>query len=1069
MEEPITERDPLNPLTEDPDPIVSSSLSGPMLIASLALIGTLLWALYDEVYGSRPWKAMQREFVERYTAYLKRVEPQQERAERALRQSAEFQKIEQQMLAAEREAAPRVREIDAELALLERQLSAVTTVFQDARAKIGALTYEWEVATSDRAKRSRQQQIEKARQGPYEIVWPTSVEGGRSEKRRVSFTELEEIFTRLKDRKAQLVAEKAQVLARATELRRQRDAYLQEHLVGLNREQIDGLVRKMESFTIGIKQIHVQDGDLVDRCESCHLGIREPLVLTAAVMGNRAFVSHPKARLLKIHDPERFGCSPCHGGNGRATSSVVKAHGLNKHWLWPLYRRENVEAGCLQCHFYDRVLEEAPVLTEGRDLFELKGCVGCHRYEGYDRESDGLTATRQEIRRLEAERATNLREMDRATKQADQTPDDAEARRLYALAESLRVRNSQIADKLEQLELQAKYLMQDQKKVGPNLKDLRIKVRPEWLPVWLENPQAFRPGTKMPRFRFNPGELQAIAAYLWQSGLEEKVPSQSPGDPVRGKELFETRGCMACHSIGEGDQQLGGTFAANLSRVGEKVNYDYLVRWIHNPRERLRPYCPTEKRDIGPQDYARRGLPFVFDLDHSRCPSCGHELQVQQMTVMPSLRLSWQEARDIASFLMTQKRRDASYQPAPFLTDARLRQQGALLIRRYGCAGCHEIRGLEEEPRIGTELTREGSKPLEQLDFALLTREAKQQGWYNHKGFFENKLKDPAIYDRGKQKPPEERLRMPNIELTPQQITALTTFLLGSVNPTLPPRYYYRPADQRRDIQEGWWIIKKYNCMGCHTIQVGQKSVLSTLPRYQDPDWKEQLPPSLIGEGARVNPDWLVRFLTNPALSTTDLERNGVRGYLKARMPTFYFSPNEVRILVRFFEALSSQPQPYIPPALDPLTDQERMIARQLFTSQAAPCLKCHMTGDPTHDARATAPNFLLARERLKPGWTGRWMIDPQAISPGTAMPSGLFKREGDRWVFAGPLPESLKQYRGDHVDLLVRYMFQFTPEEQRRLIGASRLSSASGVRAAHRAPRTVLPRPVAQAHPKNR
>jgi hypothetical protein len=55
-------------------------------------------------------------------------------------------------------------------------------------------------------------------------------------------------------------------------------------------------------------------------------------------------------------------------------------------------------------------------------------------------------------------------------------------------------------------------------------------------------------------------------------------------------------------------------------------------------------------------------------------------------------------------------------------------------------------------------------------------------------------------------------------------------------------------------------------------------------------------------------------------------------------------------------------------------------------------------------------------------------------ISPGTAMPSGLFKKDGDRWVFAGPTPPGFAQYKGDHTDLLVRYIFEFTPEEQRRL-----------------------------------
>jgi hypothetical protein len=153
-------------------------------------------------------------------------------------------------------------------------------------------------------------------------------------------------------------------------------------------------------------------------------------------------------------------------------------------------------------------------------------------------------------------------------------------------------------------------------------------------------------------------------------------------------------------------------------------------------------------------------------------------------------------------------------------------------------------------------------------------------------------------------------------------------------------------------------------------------------------------------------------------------------------MPTFNFSPNELQALVNFFMGASSQAQPYIAERLDPLSPDEQGMARALFSSNAAPCLKCHMTGDPAHDARATAPNFLVAPERLKPAWTRRWLIEPQLISPGTSMPSELFKRDEShgRWVFNGPTPPAFQTYEKDHVDLLVRYMFQISPEEQRRL-----------------------------------
>src|SRR6185436_5630825 len=162
------------------------------------------------------------------------------------------------------------------------------------------------------------------------------------------------------------------------------------------------------------------------------------------------------------------------------------------------------------------------------------------------------------------------------------------------------------------------------------------------------------------------------------------------------------------------------------------------------------------------------------------------------------------------------------------------------------------------------------------------------------------------------------------------------------------------------------------------------------------------------------------------------MDRNGVRPYLQFRMPTFNFSPNELQLLVRFFMAMSGQQDPYIKEQLQPLTAEERVLARQLFTS-GTPCLKCHITGEASHDTKAIAPNFLLASERLKPDWTFRWLLDPSQISPGTAMPSGLFRKEGERMVANLPtLPPAAAGYDNDHARLLVRYMFLMNPDEQR-------------------------------------
>ena len=42
---------------------------------------------------------------------------------------------------------------------------------------------------------------------------------------------------------------------------------------------------------------------------------------------------------------------------------------------------------------------------------------------------------------------------------------------------------------------------------------------------------------------------------------------------------------------------------------------------------------------------------------------------------------------------------------------------GSKSINYYGCYTCHAIEGFDKAKPIGTELTHEGSKPLDKLDF----------------------------------------------------------------------------------------------------------------------------------------------------------------------------------------------------------------------------------------------------------------------------------------------------------------------------------------------------------------
>ena len=1142
--ESLVKREPELP---EQDPIVSRSTSGWMLVCALLMTISIAWALYDEAFGQRPWKSMQREFVSRYTRYLDSIKAKAGRTETEVKESPEYQQLEADYNAAKEEIAPREKEINATVKSIQAKLDAITEPFQNQRGRLTVINYNIETNKGS-AKQRYQRQAEQKRAEMIKLDMPTD-DGKSVRTESYNYAQLEKLYDDLREEKARNLAEKAELLKRPAELLKKRDDHLRNHLIGQAPSQIDGLKAKVANYDYSIlgHQISVGQYEIVDRCEVCHAGVRESVDMTAADLAPdgpgttpdalaRAFVSHPDREVLRIHDPQKFGCSSCHWGNGRATTSDVKGHGRHRFWLWPMFEKENIEAGCQQCHARDRVTQGADTLNLGRDLFAERGCMGCHRYEGFDRETDALTGTRQMIGQLQDQITANEKEIRTVTQRSGEVEDNDEASRLLAQADNIRVTNSLLAARIDQLNLQAKYMMQDQKKVGPNLKDVRVKLRKEWVPVWLENPQQFRPGTKMPTFwRFAAhtdhgpdmrdkdagDQIKAISAYLWQDSFTNTLPTQPRGNAGHGKELFETRGCMACHSIGEGDSKVGGSFAANLQRVGEKANFDYIVRWIYNPRDRVAPYCPKEKRDLTHEDYAKKGLPYVFDTElHSRCPNDGAELQVQNMTVMPNFRLSEADARDVATYLFSLSS-PPSYADASFMDDANLKEKGRVLIKQYGCAGCHEIKGFEEEQRIGKELTVEGATPIERLDFALQTHHAEQgedplelhkdqphKPWYNHKGFFERKITRPSIYDVGKEKDPKDKLRMPQPYLTEEWRVALTTFLLGSVGQegaNVPSTLFFTPQDQRRqDIQNGWWVIKKYNCQGCHQLQVGQRSVVQDLPLYQTPEGKDLLPPRLTSEGARVDPAWLLKFLNDPSLSgektpaqqqqvnalaspnppvaaqagaqavaqpgaqptaspaasptngsanqamrlhpQPGADRNGVRPYLQFRMPTFNFSPNELQILVRFFMAMSGQQDPYIKEPMPPLTDQEKITARQMFTS-GTPCLKCHITGDAAHDEKAIAPNFLIAGERLKPDWTFRWLLDPSQISPGTAMPTGLFRKEGDRWVVNLPNPPaSAAAYQHDHARLLVRYMFLMTPEEQRALSAAGPATTAAPV-----------------------
>ncbi|QII10407.1 putative cytochrome c protein [Candidatus Kuenenia stuttgartiensis] len=328
--------------------------------------------------------------------------------------------------------------------------------------------------------------------------------------------------------------------------------------------------------------------------------------------------------------------------------------------------------------------------------------------------------------------------------------------------------------------------------IGPGLRNIKNKVKPGWLTDWIRDPKAFRPTTRMPDFKLSEEESRAIAAYLWQHADNaeddnDEIIRLTEEEYERGDFLFEQTGCLACHSYEEGAER---TFAPNLAKTGAKMRDMYLVEWILNPKSK------------------------------------------EPLTRMPNFRIDDVNARLIAGYLIGKTKQpsdDDETKNIEWLTDKNKARTGEALIKRYGCFGCHEIKGMEGLGKIGAELSDIGSKHIPLFDFGLLEKKILGEAGLKHytenigearRAWLQAKLQHPRQFDEGKYKKPEDRLKMPDFRLSVEQIKALVIFLSGLRDEKLPEKYVASLSERQKVIAEGRMIINKYNCSGCHQFDL---------------------------------------------------------------------------------------------------------------------------------------------------------------------------------------------------------------------------------------------------------
>jgi len=124
--------------------------------------------------------------------------------------------------------------------------------------------------------------------------------------------------------------------------------------------------------TVQLRQIVSSAPVATDRCVSCHVGMAPG---EEGLAGDPLFAPHPDV----AHDPAEFGCTVCHGGQGRATVKA-DAHGDVRHWPEPMIPAADSYAGCGACHTHLSV-PNLDRLTRGARLFERRDCLACHRVD----------------------------------------------------------------------------------------------------------------------------------------------------------------------------------------------------------------------------------------------------------------------------------------------------------------------------------------------------------------------------------------------------------------------------------------------------------------------------------------------------------------------------------------------------------------------------------------------------------------------------------------------------------------------------------------------------------------
>jgi cytochrome c2 len=907
-------------------------------ISALALLATTLWMVVADY--AQPWKRYQAEFRDQEREMLRKE----------LQQESDQIKDQRKQLLAEVRAA-------------EKGLASDRDEIEKLEARIVELSSRWDEA--DAEWRGAKARLDEAR-----FIYDSSIQAGEAGKK-----------------KAQRVADEKKALADAQAKRegfgKERDAVQAE--LAERRKAVTAVEEKLAALQEGVESLETRSAALekdpayfllnaplmdfvkptlavqqvilpglthninfteinrVDRCVTCHVAANRPGF--DGEEWKEPYRTHPRLAELvgdgSPHPYTQFGCTVCHGGLDRATEFSRAGHSPQSEEQ----RKEWVK----KYDWKPQAYLEYPILPAG---MTEAGCATCHAGGVWTPKAETQDIGRELITHMGCNGCHPIN---------------------YPSYTNLR-------------------------KAGPDLTRIAAKTNPGWAYKWIEAPRSFHPTTFMPHFFYEENtqtpenrkrqaaEIRAIVDYLWAKSDRPQYGPAPAGDPANGKRVFETVGCAGCHIL-DGKAKRDDFFpkinrlhGPNLVRTGSKVSRGWLYAWVKNPKQ----YFPdTNMPDLRLTD--QEAADVVAYLSSSRDP------KFENVALPPIDR----EVRNELALVYLQNLYTLEASSAKLNAMSETERNvylGEQTITKYGCYGCHDIRGFENAKPIGTELTQEGSKPLHQFDFGHVHSVS-----HTRHDWVRTKVLRPRIWDEGKERVKDynELLKMPNFGMSEREAQAVTANVVGFTKETAAATRKAGAGDGSRmaSLAEGRKLITRFNCQGCHLIE-GQGHAIQQV--IQDP---AMLPPNLAAEGARVQADWLFAYLHDPS-------RERMRPWLTARMPTFRFTDEQANTLVGYFAAREKQ-KPF---ASRPVAAHPRDLAVGKMVFDMFQCAKCHPSG-PVAAGGTTAtgdlaPSLLLAGERLRHDWVPSWVKNPQGWIPGTRMPS--FFAETKPGEFVSPVAQAL-------------------------------------------------------------